>query len=120
MDIIDIAIAATLGGATFAAIAGGAHMFIQGERYKRRCRRLDDLIHNAKMREADARAKSDAFQFNADTPALMCGGCGQSVPTTDGFSIADHNCPFAEQPPLPFEAGKKIPIGYTGHLHPLK
>lgn len=98
--LVDVAIATTLGGATFCAIAGGAHMFIQGERYKRRCRRLDDLIHNARMRDADIRARSDAYQFNADTPSLMCGGCGKSVPTTDGFNIADHDCPFAEQPSL--------------------
>lgn len=24
--------------------------------------------------------------------ALLCGACGLSVPTTDGFTIAEHNC----------------------------
>lgn len=30
---------------------------------------------------------------SVDAPtALLCGACGLSVPTTDGFTIAEHNC----------------------------
>jgi hypothetical protein len=114
MEFLDILTATALGGATAIAVGGGLHMFIHGERLRRRRINLENLA-------------LDAYPFNADTPSVICGGCGQSVATApDGFTIAGHDCPYAKQPDM-FDAvtpaypdPKKIPIGYTGHLHQFK
>jgi hypothetical protein len=125
----DIAAAVTLGASVAGFIIGGFHMTVQGNRSKRLSRRLEYMIAQAQTREInDMLNKDDGYPF-VTTSHVMCGGCGQSVPTKpDGFTIKDHDCPYAEQPNLfvdnvdpdfavPTNRGKKIPIGFTGHLH---
>ena len=50
---------------------------------------------------ADRRASAPLPSPVADLPEppteyAMCGGCGKSVPLTDGFNVAEHGCEMIE------------------------